>query len=160
MFGIQLFVSFRRWNCFWKWIIVYFIVRDRTATSAAAEKLHSFAFCQRYFVVVRLTYVLISVERQWQADRWIVQVFQIVVAVVFNFKISMINRLKCMIYSVCHWRVWHSQKHTKLAHSHTVLGVVCELTLLLYRELDEIRFFRRHKIPYNWWKISKFSEFG
>lgn len=31
----------------------------------------------KVFFVVRLTYVLISVERQWQADRWIVQVFQL-----------------------------------------------------------------------------------
>lgn len=66
---------------------------------------HSFAFCQR------LVDVLI-INRS--TDGWMVEVTHsadaVVVVLLNSTSISMINRLKRMIYSVWHWRVWHSQQ--------------------------------------------------
>lgn len=39
------------WNCFWKWIIVYFIVRDRAATSTAAFTLICIILSKAFFIV-------------------------------------------------------------------------------------------------------------
>lgn len=74
-----------------KWVIVYFIVRDTTVL------LHLFSLYQRWCF---LNNVLSRRQRIKMVRFFVVEL---------STKISMINRLKRMIYFVWHWRVWHSK---------------------------------------------------